>query len=106
MPKFYVRWRMKPEETFKTAEERGKFVLLCLEAVKADLQAGVVKDWGCCVDGSGGYSIYEVPSEADVFASIRRWMLHMDFDVRQVLTVEQLLESRREDGSQAGTQIP
>lgn len=94
MLKFYVRWRMNPNETFKTAEERGKFVVRLLQAVKADLQAGVMKDWGSCVDGSGGYCIYEVPSEADVFASLHR-MPHVDFDARQVLTAEQLLESRK-----------
>jgi hypothetical protein len=105
MLKFYVRWRPSPKETFRTAEERGKFVLLLLEGVKADMEAGVIKDWGSCIDGSGGYSIYEVPSEADVFAYLRRWMLHVDFDVRQVLTVEQLLESRKGDASQATKQI-
>jgi hypothetical protein len=95
MPKFYVRWRMNPKETFKTAEERGKFVTLLLDWVKADLQAGIMKDWGSCIDGSGGYCIYEAPSEADVFASLHRWMPQVDFDARQVLTVEQLLESRK-----------
>lgn len=105
MLKFYVRWRMNPKEIFKTAEERGKFVLLLLERTKADIQAGVIKDWGSCIDGSGGYSIYDVPSEADVFDSLRRWMPHVIFDVRQVLTVEQLLESRKGDASQVGKQI-
>ena len=103
MPKFYVRWRMNPKETFKTAEERGKFVALLLDGVKADLQAGVMKDWGSCIDGSGGHCIYEAPSEADVFASLHRWMPHVDFDARQVLTVEQLLESRKA-ASQTGKQ--
>ena len=105
MLKFYVRWRPNPKETFKTAEEREKLFLLLLEGVKADMQAGAIKDWGSCIDGSGGYTIYEVPSEANVFASLRRWMPHVDFDVRQVLSVEQLLESRKGDTSQAGKQI-
>jgi len=103
--KFYVRWRPNLKEKFKSAEEREKFVLLMLEGVKADLQAGVMKDWGTCIDGSGGYCIYEVPSEADVFAYLRRWRPHIDFDARQVLTIEQLLESREGAVSQAGKQI-
>jgi hypothetical protein len=105
MLKFYVRWRMNPKETFKTAEEREKFVLRVAEWVKADLQAGVMKDFGSCVDGSGGYCIYEVSSEADVFASLHRWIPHVDFDVRQVLTFEQLMKSRKETASQASKQI-
>ena len=96
---------MHLKETFKTAEEREKFVLRVLDWVKVELQAGIMKDWGSCVDGSGGYCIYEVPSEADVFAYLRRWRPHIDFDARQVLTIEQLLESREGAVSQAGKQI-
>jgi hypothetical protein len=95
MPKFFIRWRMNPKETFKTAEERGKFLARVLDEAKADLQAGIMKDWGSCIDGSGGYCIYEAPSEVDVFASLHRWMPQIDFDARQVLTVEQLLEARK-----------
>jgi hypothetical protein len=94
---------MNPKETFKTAEERGKFVARVLDEAKADLQAGVMKDWGSCIDGSGGYCIYEVSSEADVFASLHKWMPQIEFDARQVLTVEQLLEARK-DASQADKQ--
>jgi hypothetical protein len=86
---------MNPKETFKTAEERGKFVAEVLDGAKADLHAGIMKDWGSFIDGSGGYCIYESPSEADVFASLHRWIPQMDFDARQVLTVEQLLEARK-----------
>jgi hypothetical protein len=94
MPKFFVRWRINPKETFKTAEERGKFVARILDESKADLQTGIMKDWGCCIDGSGGYCIYEEPNEAAVFASLHRWMPQIDIDVRQVLTVDQLLAAR------------
>jgi hypothetical protein len=95
---------MNPKETFKTPEERGKSVMVMLDGVKADIQAGMIKDWGNCIDGSGGYSIYEVPSEADVFASLHRWIPHVDFDVRQVLTVEQLIEARKGVAPQTGKQ--
>ncbi len=94
MPKFFVRWRINPKETFKTAEERGKFVAQVIDETKADLQAGIMKDWGTFIDGSGGYCIYEAPSEAAVFASLHRWMPQVVFDVRQALTVDQLLAIR------------
>lgn len=109
MPKFFVRWRMNPKETFKTAEERGKFVSLYLDGVNTDLQAGFMKDQGNCIDGSGGYCIYEAPSEADVFASLHKWMPQIDFDARQVLTVEQLLQARKaasQTGKQTSQQNP
>jgi hypothetical protein len=47
----------------------------------------------------------KTPSEADFFASLHKWMPHVDFDVRQVLTVEQAIESLKEAASQASKQI-
>lgn len=99
-----MRWRINPKETFKTPEERGKFVMTMIDEVKAEMQTGVIKDCGTCVDGSGGYLVYEAQSEADVFASLHKWMSHVDFDARQVLTIEQLLEVRKGTASQTGKQ--
>jgi hypothetical protein len=95
MPKFLVRWGMSPKECFKTAEERRKFEVEVFKETMAQLQAGFMKDWGGYADGSGGYFIYESPSEADVFASLRRWMPQINFEVREVLTIEQFLELRK-----------
>ena len=86
---------MKPKETFKTPEDRGKFVMLLIDNVKAEMQSGLVKDFGTCIDGSGGFLIYDAANESDVFSSIQKWVAHMDFDARQVLTVDQLLEARK-----------
>ena len=95
MPKFLVRWRMNPKECFKTAEERNMFMQRVLVETRALLQSGLMKDWGGYVDGTGGYLILELPSEMEAFASLRPWMPQVDFDVRQVLTVDQLVEMRR-----------
>jgi hypothetical protein len=87
---------MNPKEcSFKTAEERAKFEMQVMKETMAQLQAGLMKDWGGYADGSGGYFIFESPSEAELFASLRRWMPQIEFDVREVLTVEQFLELRR-----------
>jgi hypothetical protein len=96
---------MNPKEKFKNEEELEKYVLRMLEGVKADLQAGLAKDWGFCVDGSGGYCIFEVASEADLFASVRKYMPHLNFDVRQVLTIEQAIAARKAAAAQAGKQV-
>jgi len=96
---------MNPKETFKTAEEREKYVLSMFQGVMADMEAGVIKDFGYCVDGSGGYCIYEAQNEADVFKSLRKWLPHIVYDARQVFTVDQLKESRKGDTGQAGRQI-
>ena len=86
---------MNPKETFGTPEERGRFTMMMIDGAKAEMQTGSIKDSGTFIDGSGGYIIYEVAKEADVFASLHKWVPHLSFDVRQVLTLDQLLEMRK-----------
>ena len=95
MLKYFVRWRMNPKEVFKTPEEREKFMMLLLGQVNAEKQTGMIKDWGVFVDGSGGFLVCEVQNEADVFSSLHKYAPHVEFDVRQVYTIEQLLEVRK-----------
>jgi len=102
MPKFFIRWRMNPKVPVKTEAELNRAVLLMLEGVKADLQAGLTKDWGMCVDGSGGYLVCEVPSETELFNSLQKYRAYLDFDAMQVLTVEQAIKSRKQTASQTG----
>jgi len=87
---------MNPKVPIKTEDELDKIVLLMLGWVKADLRVGLMKDWGMCVDGSGGYLVCEVPSEAELFNSLHKYKTYLDFDARQVLTVEQAIESRKQ----------
>ena len=52
MPKFLILWEIDPTFTPKTPEERLKLWLTMLNMVKADLQAGALKEWGqMSVDG-------------------------------------------------------
>ncbi len=92
MVKFYLRWRANPKFCPESDEEREKMRLPMLKAVEADMHAGVLKDWGRCVDGSGGYSIWEVPSEDALFAGLRKYKPYLDFDVREVVNLEQAIE--------------
>ncbi len=92
MLKFYVRWRANPKFCPKSAEEQERIRLPMLKTVKADFQVCAIKDWGRCIDGSGGYTIWEMPSEADLFASLKKYQPYLEFDVRQVITVEQAIE--------------
>ncbi|MGD0450195.1 MAG: DUF3303 family protein [Candidatus Bathyarchaeia archaeon] len=106
MFKFFVRWRMSPNESFKSPEERGKFVMIMLDEVKSEMEAtGGLKDFGVCVDGSGGYCVYEVTKEADVFDSLHKWMSHVDFDVRRVLTAQQQIDARKGPQPSAVSQV-
>jgi len=103
MLRFYARWQINPKETFKTAEERAKLMSLMLVMVKGDIQAGLIKDFGSCVDGSGGYAILEVEREADLFNSLNKWAPHVNFDARQVINVDQAIESNKKTASETKT---
>ncbi|MCP8305069.1 MAG: hypothetical protein H3Z50_06365 [archaeon] len=73
-------------------KERVKNWLSMLEMVKADLKAGVLKDWGLCSDGSGGYGFSEL-SEADLYTALLKWIPYVNFDIKPVLTVDQTIDS-------------
>jgi hypothetical protein len=94
---------MNPKVLIANEDELNRTVLRMLEGVKAELQAGWMKDWGICVDGSGGYLIQEVPSEAKLFEHLDRYRSYIDLEVKQVLTIEQAIESRKQVASQART---
>ena len=69
--------------------------MMMIDEVKAEMQNGLIKDCGTFVDGSGGYLIYEVANEADAFFSLNKWSPQVEFDTRQVYTIQQLLEARK-----------
>jgi hypothetical protein len=96
---------MNPKVPIKNEDELNKTVLLILKGVRTELQAGLMKDWGICADGSGGYMIYEVLNEAELFEHIDKYRTYISLEARQVFTVEQAIESRKQATSQTGNQI-
>ena len=93
MPKYYVKWEMKPQMTPAAPGETLKLLLSLLEMTKQDMQAGKVKDWGVVPGESCGYSIIERPSELDFATDSLKWMPYVKFEVKPVLTVDQATES-------------
>jgi hypothetical protein len=93
MSKFYVRWQIDPQMIPSVPEERRKFLLSMLEMVKKDIKAGRVKDWGNVPGESAGYLLVEGASESDLLTSLLKFMPHVNFEVRPVLTVDQTIES-------------
>jgi hypothetical protein len=93
MPKYYVKWEMRPQMTPSAPEETFKLLLSLLEMTKQDMQTGGVKDWGVVAGESCGYSIVELPSEVDFATNSLKWMRYVNFEVKPVLTVDQSVES-------------
>src|SRR4030065_1518864 len=92
MPKFYIKWRMEPTNVPVEPEARIKGWLSMLEMVKADMKAGVTKDWGCVAGGDCGYSISEAASETELFTRLLNWMPYVHFEVEPVLTGDHTIE--------------
>jgi len=92
MTKFYMRWHLNPMLIPTNPEERVKLWMSMLELVKADIKSGALSDWGMCSDASGGYAFAETDEKA-LHTTILRWMPYVIFDIKPVLTVDQIIES-------------
>lgn len=92
MAKFYMRWEINQLLCPANPEERVKNWLSMLEMVKADLKSGALKDWGMCSDASGGYAFAET-DEKSLYMSVLKWFPYIIFDVKPVLTVDQIVDS-------------
>jgi len=88
MTRFYLRWQLNPMFTPPNPEERVKLWLSMLELVRTDLKSGSLTDWGICNDSSGGYCFAET-DEKSLHATIVKWIPHVSFEIKPVLTVDQ-----------------
>jgi hypothetical protein len=93
LSRFYVRYSPNPKHPFKTPEERAKQVPLILGMFKADMQAGVFKDFGMCMEGCSGYIIFEEDNEEALFAHLQKWQPYVSFDTKQVQTIDEAITS-------------
>ncbi len=93
MAKFYVKWWLEPTKVPVEAEQRAKGWLSMLQMIKADLNAGVTKDWGMAAGGDFGYAISEAANEAELFTRLLKYIPYAHFEVVPVLTVDQTMES-------------
>jgi hypothetical protein len=60
---------------------------------KADIHAGVIKDFGMCMEGCTGYIIFDEASEVDLFDILSKWQPYVSFDAKQVQTIDEAITS-------------
>ncbi|MGA2682597.1 MAG: DUF3303 family protein [Candidatus Bathyarchaeia archaeon] len=92
MTKYYVKWTVNPLEIPKNPEERMKLWQSALEMVKADMKAGIVKEWGFAADSSEGFGITEFANETDHAAYALKWIPVLNSVDKPVLSVDECLE--------------
>ena len=81
---------MNPLTTPEDPEKRAKLWISMLEMVKADLKSGRFTDWGSNFDISGGYAVAQ-GTEVDINASILKWIPYVIFDIKPVLSADQII---------------
>ncbi len=92
MPKSWLRWQLNSQFTPLDPKERTKLWLSMLDMVKADMKTGVLTDWGVCYDAAIGYAFSELSAQ-DLYEAMLKWMPYVEFDVKPVLDVDQVIES-------------
>ena len=92
MPKSLIKWKLNNEFTPTDPAEMGKLWMGMLQMVKADLNGGTLTDWGECYNGGEGYALSEL-SVHDIRTSIMKYSPYFSFDIKPVLSVDQIMES-------------
>jgi len=87
-----MRWRLYPEFIPLDPKERATLWLKMLDMVKADMKSGAITGWGVCYDASAGYAFSDL-SPQELYTVMLKWMPYVDFDVKPVLDVDQVIES-------------
>ena len=100
MAKFYFRWHLNPMLIPTKPEELGKLWISMLEMVKADLKSGALTDWGMCSDSSAGYAFAET-DEKSLHTTILKWIPYVIFDVKPVITVDQVIADIKQAAAMA-----
>jgi hypothetical protein len=86
---------VEPAQIPTKAEEMHKLVDAMVKMTKADIKAGLLKDWGCALDGWSGYAIMEASNMTEVSVGMMRFVPYLHFEVAPVLTIDQQVQSIR-----------
>lgn len=92
MTRFYIKFKKNPLTMPTAPEEQIKLWMKLLGDVKKDLASGGMTDWGDCVDIGEGYCISEL-DEQKLHTMILKYVPFIIFDIKPVLTVDQVMES-------------
>ena len=92
MPKYFMSWEVDPSRVPIDSKERAILWSGMLEMVKQQIKEGTTKDWGAFIGEGRGYAVGE-QSEIDVVRTLQKYYPFVDFEVNQVITVDEMLEA-------------
>jgi hypothetical protein len=90
MTKFFIKWWVDSAKLSDTPQLKEHWVKM-LEAVKAELSAGKLTEWGQFSNGREGYAITEASAE-DLCATMLKYAPVIVYNVVPVLDVDQSME--------------
>lgn len=92
MPKYFMTWEVDPSRAPIDSKERAILWSNMLDMVKQQIKDGTTIDWGAFVGEGMGYSVAE-ESEIGVFRTLQKYYPFVNFEVHQVMTVDEVLEA-------------
>jgi hypothetical protein len=92
MTKFFIKWWVDPLKTPNTPEEFAKLRPKLHEAVKAELSAGTISEWGQFGNGKEGYAISDASAE-DIYAAMSKFSPVVAYTVSPLLNIDQSMEA-------------
>ena len=92
MPKYFMTWEVDPSRAPIDSKERAVLWSGMLEMVKQQIKNGTTKDWGAFVGEGRGYAVSE-QNEIGVVQTLQNYYPFVEFEVHQVITVDEMLEA-------------
>ena len=94
MGKTLIKWQLNTQLIPVDPKERFGAWMKMMEMVKANLESGMITNWGIYSDASGGYAFSKL-SQPDLYTMVLKWSPYVMFDAKPVLGVEEVLESMK-----------
>jgi len=92
MAKYLLLWEVDSSRIAEDPGARKQHWNAMQEAVKQQLEAGQMSDWGLCVGELTGYCIVE-GTQADVAKVTRGYVPWVNFQVSEVASIHQAMEN-------------
>lgn len=91
MAKYLMLWKFNRNLIPVTPQERVKSYSALMTFIQQDIERGIIKDWGCFVGESNGYSVVE-GSEVDICKMVQRYSPFCGFSTHPIASVDQMNE--------------
>lgn len=92
MAKYLLLWELDTSRIPEDPGARKEQWRTLQDAVQRQLQSGQMEDWGLCVGETTGYCVIE-GTERDVGKVTSGYVPYVNFDVKQVTTIQQAIEN-------------